>query len=929
MTRRLAALAAFTAACGSAPSARPTVVPRVELPPLVVLPDGNADRAAAARAAFEQGWMPTHAAGVQAFAASHPEHDGRGVLIAILDSGIDPSLAGLGTTTTGLAKLVDLRDVSGEGRIALAPLEVRADTLVWPTGQRRFGAMRLAGMVSGQIWGGILVEPALGKTPDADLNGDGDAVDSLPVVVARGTTDWFVMVDALGDNSLWDDRPVRDFAVARETVAWALPGRAAPLHLAVNLAVRDGTPTLDLLFDTSGHGSHVAGIAAGHDLFGVAGADGVAPGARVLGIKLANNAEGGVTVAGSIVSAMDLAIRTARTRAMPLVINLSFGVGNEREGAARIDAAVDSVLAANPDVVMTIAASNDGPGLSTLGFPGSASRAISVGATQPLVFAGLAPDDTTPDPLAYFSSRGLELAGPDLVVPGVAYSLMPRFAIGNEQSSGTSMAAPFAAGMAARLVGALHAAGRPIRAHAIRLALQASARPVPGVGPVEVGAGEPNLPVAWSVLGGDAALPDLAVAAPSRGIAARAAVGFDVGTTRRTADTVQVIRRDDGAPLPVRVRATATWFRVAQDTMTVSGSGAPLVVRLQPGAAVPGVDQGEVLLETRDGRTVVARIPVTRRVPLDAASGRGTLTVAAGGASRAVFRAEAGRGLRIEVATASPEELVMVALHEPGGQPFRDGPVTTAGFGDGAALFELDADAVVPGLYEIVVLGAPTAGATATIAIEPAPVTLSAAQRGDSLELVTRNVSRSGVSLRLRTALTGAEWQATMRTIGGEPVEVDVPVPEWAEGLVLDVQLPREAWPGVSDLSATLWHPDGRLIEASPLNYAFGRTVVEIPTERRGSTIRLRLRAAPVGAEDRRSIDAVATVRFRAERPWALDDGGTAREPLAAGATRTVRFPLTAWPLAIPSGMVPVLTLVALEGDDAVWTREVTIGGAR
>jgi subtilisin family serine protease len=929
MARRLAVLVTLSAACGGTAPARVQPVPRVELPPLVALPDGNADRVAAARAAFEQGWMPTHAAGVQAFAAAHPAHDGRGVLIAILDSGIDPSLAGLGTTTTGQAKLVDLRDVSGEGRVALTQLEVRADTLVWPTGQRRFGAMRLAGMVSGPIWGGIVVEPALGKTPDADVNGDGDAVDSLPVVVARGTTDWFVMVDALGDNSLWDDRPVRDFAIARETVAWAIPGRAAPLHLAVNLDASTGTPALDLLFDTSGHGSHVAGIAAGHDLYGVTGFDGVAPGARVLGIKLANNAEGGVTVAGSIVSAMDLAIRTARACAMPLVINLSFGVGNEREGAARIDAAVDSILAANPDVVMTIAASNDGPGLSTLGFPGSASRAISVGATQPLVFAGLTPSDSTPDPLAYFSSRGLELAGPDVVVPGVAYSLMPRFAIGNEQSSGTSMAAPFAAGMAARLVGALHAAGRPIRAHAIRQALQASARPVPGVGPLEVGAGEPHLLVAWQILTGDAPLPDLAVAAPTRGIGARAAVVFDVGVARRSADTVRVVRRDDAAPVRVRARATASWLRVVQDTLIIDGAGTPLVVRLQPGANAPGVDQAEVLLETLDGRMVVGRIPVTRRVPLDAATGQGTLEVAAGGAARVVFRAEAARGLRIEVATAAPQELVMVALHEPGGQPFRDGPVTTAGFGDGAALFELDADAVVPGLYEVVVLGAPTAGATATVSVEPAPVTLAATQRADSLELTTRNVSRGAVALRLRTALTGAEWQATMRTAGGEPVEIDVPVPEWAEGLVLDVQVPREAWPTVTDLTATLWHPDGRLIEASPLNYAFGRTVVDVPTERRGGSIRLRLRVAPVATADRSVMEAIATVRFRAERPWALDDGGTAREPLAAGATRTVRFPLTAWPLVIPAGGTLVLTFVALEGDDAVWTREVTIGGAR
>jgi len=38
--------------------------------------------------------MPLAPTGVTTFAAQHPTFDGRGVLIAILDSGIDPTIPG-------------------------------------------------------------------------------------------------------------------------------------------------------------------------------------------------------------------------------------------------------------------------------------------------------------------------------------------------------------------------------------------------------------------------------------------------------------------------------------------------------------------------------------------------------------------------------------------------------------------------------------------------------------------------------------------------------------------------------------------------------------------------------------------------------------------------------------------------------------------
>ena len=158
------------------------------------------------------------------------------------------------------------------------------------------------------------------------------------------------------------EQPVHDYAGAHESFGWRSRAASArrTVHSRPTSPTPPGAPILDLFFDTSGHGTHVSGIAAGHDIYGVAGFDGVAPGAQLLGLKIANDAHGRSRVTGSMVRAMDYAIRFA-DRHLPLVLNMSFGVGNEVEGTARIDALIDSILAAHPDVVMASPAGTTDP----------------------------------------------------------------------------------------------------------------------------------------------------------------------------------------------------------------------------------------------------------------------------------------------------------------------------------------------------------------------------------------------------------------------------------------------------------------------------------------------------------------------------------------------------------------------------------------
>src|SRR5213596_808180 len=372
------------------------------------------------------GLMPLQSAGVNDFRAKHPAYDGRGVVIGILDTGVDPGVDGLIVTSTGAPKLLDVRDFSGEGVVRLTPVTPTGDGTVAVAGRALAGAGRIGRLTTATSWyAGVLAERPLGKVPGADQNGDGTNSDAFPVIVVKATDGWVAFIDTNLDGSFEDEMPLHDYRQGRETIALG----TKPITLAANFGESSGVPTLAFVFDNNAHGTHVAGIAAGHTLFNVAGFDGVAPGAQLLGLKIANDARGGISVNGAMQRAMQYAARYAEQRHLPLVLNLSFGVGNELEGQAVIDSIVDAFLVAHPAVVFTISAGNDGPGLSTVGFPGSADLAVSVGAAFPGAFARPAQPGTptAADVMGWWSSRGGELAKPDLVTPGVAFSSVPRW----------------------------------------------------------------------------------------------------------------------------------------------------------------------------------------------------------------------------------------------------------------------------------------------------------------------------------------------------------------------------------------------------------------------------------------------------------------------------------------------------------------------
>jgi len=253
-------------------------------------------------------------------------------------------------------------------------------------------------------------------------------------------------------------------------------------------------------FDGNGHGTHVATISAGDGSRSSGKYRGVAPKAKLYMTKgLDSQGQGS---ASSIADG----IEWLHERGVH-VINLSLG-GTAQKGVKDIlqvtcEAAVDAGIA------VFCAAGNSGPGERTIATPGVSLKVITVGAS----------DDN--DKVADFSSRGPTADGyekPDVVAPGVSIiaGRSKNTALGRVvndyyvELSGTSMATPFAAGVALLMLEEKKKKGEALTPDDIKGILENTARDlktgndnVEGEGRIDayaavtgrISRGEPDVPI--------------------------------------------------------------------------------------------------------------------------------------------------------------------------------------------------------------------------------------------------------------------------------------------------------------------------------------------------------------------------------------------------------------------------------------------------
>ncbi len=202
--------------------------------------------------------------------------------------------------------------------------------------------------------------------------------------------------------------------------------------------------------DDNGHGTHVAGIIAA--VSDGAGVVGVAPKASLYAVKVLSAQGSGAYSA--IVDGIQWAVSNNMD-----VVNMSLG---SPSGSTAIQKAVEAAYKAG--VTLVVAAGNDsGP----VNYPAKYPQAIAVAASD------------SADKIASFSSRGAEIA---VIAPGVAINSTYMGGV-YKSLSGTSMASPHVAGLAALAV----AAGAKTPGE-VRKALTGAAVSI-GLQPAEQGAG--------------------------------------------------------------------------------------------------------------------------------------------------------------------------------------------------------------------------------------------------------------------------------------------------------------------------------------------------------------------------------------------------------------------------------------------------------
>ncbi len=458
-------------------------------------------------------FLSTTTIGARQFIQSHPEYDGRGIVIFILDSGVDMGVPGLKTTSQGKTKVIDLRDFSGQGDVPLYKGEIIAEDqekfIKHPDGFRLYYYQDLAQHpANNEYLIGHLDENRFMNSNVKDINNNGKYDDVFGILAfeieAADTVCWVAYVDTDGDGHIEDEKAIRDYRLNHNT--FQLRGGDKKYDrrtMTFALNIFPDEMKISLHFDDSGHGTHVAGIAAGFKINKQDGLNGIAPGAQIISLKIGKgNYQGSCTVTGSLRRALNFVEDYYREHKTPIVVNISYGIGSIREGQSDIDHIVNDMLAFNKNIFISVSNGNDGPGVSTVGTPAAARAAFSVGAMLP---ADVARDcygaDIKSDKIFYFSARGGELNKPDALAPGAASSTIPTFTDDN-MMRGTSMAAPQVSGAAALLLSAALQSSPKLSTKntLIHRALKFSSVPIQGYSYLDQGNGVINVPLAFKFL---------------------------------------------------------------------------------------------------------------------------------------------------------------------------------------------------------------------------------------------------------------------------------------------------------------------------------------------------------------------------------------------------------------------------------------------
>lgn len=345
---------------------------------------------------------------------------------------------------------------------------------------------------------------------------------------ARDPGSLYTVTRAIGARATWAQKDSGGRAITGQGVTVAvLDSGIAPVPgltgngkvlLGPDLSLENQAASLQGL-DTFGHGTHMSGIIAGadptnEDRAGTpTGTDpstqlGVAPGARLLSLKLAT--ADGTTDVSQVIAGLDWVGQHADDPGVNVrVVNLSFGTDSLQPYQ------VDPLAAAAENawrhgVVVVVSGGNEGPAAGRLTDPAIDPYVIAVGAAD----SNTEVNGWTRPSVASFSNGGSADRHVDLVAPGTSITSLrdpgsfvdlghPEGLVAGDttgrlfRGSGTSQATAVVSGAAALVV----QANPRLTPDQVKAALTRTADPLPGVSPLQQGAGELDVAAAVRAVG--------------------------------------------------------------------------------------------------------------------------------------------------------------------------------------------------------------------------------------------------------------------------------------------------------------------------------------------------------------------------------------------------------------------------------------------
>ena len=509
---------------------------------------------------LQEGLIPKRETGVLEFLEKHPEFDGRGAVIAVFDTGVDPAASGLQLTSTGERKLVDVIDATGSGDVDTShitkvdedgklegltgrkltlPVKLKNPSKNFHLGMKRAGDLFTGGVnrriaqLRKEKWNrelaGMRDKRAQKNEADekkgarkayqkaaADLTmrerdqiarekirqsledkfGTSDPGPVYDCVVWSDGKDFHVLIDTDEDGDLRDEKILRPFGIAGE---YGKLGQEEAATFAVQ--VYEKGSLLSIVTVSGSHGSHVASIASAH-FPKEPHRNGVAPGAKILSIKIGDTRLGGSSSGLGEMRGVAACVQYGAD-----LMNASWGGASQYQDGKNDTVRMYNLLAEKYGVTAFVSAGNSGPALSTLGSPGGeASSIIGVGAYVSAEMSRVLYSQTTAGPnTAYqFSARGPARNGDlgvDIMGPGGAHASLAYDELRKSQRyHGTSMSSPSVAGLGALLVSAAKQSKVAYSPARIRAALMNSAHFFKGVEVFAQGAGLVQALPAWAHL---------------------------------------------------------------------------------------------------------------------------------------------------------------------------------------------------------------------------------------------------------------------------------------------------------------------------------------------------------------------------------------------------------------------------------------------